>query len=128
MDGAERQEVMNSYLNDPDSVLKFRLYKRDNYVGIITISRQDRHIELDEDAKPEDVPYLMRDNFKNGERVFDDAGWFGKWIRNRVVPPNRDNIDEILEDVGISHYDPYALFIFASGGYNLDGYWIGRTT
>ncbi|GHU74086.1 hypothetical protein FACS1894188_01290 [Clostridia bacterium] len=37
------------------------------------------------------------------------------WLKSRVVPPNRDNIKEILEIVGLAYYDYFELLKVNNG-------------
>ena len=43
-----------------------------------------------------------------------------EWIRDRVIPPNRQNINEILKKIGIDEYNELAIFLYAKGKFVSD--------
>jgi hypothetical protein len=47
-----------------------------------------------------------------------------RWIKERVVPSSRQNIDGILKQVGIDKYDELSIFLYAKGRFNFDGYYL----
>ena len=44
------------------------------------------------------------------------------WIEDRVIPPNRDGIDYILDKMGLNFYDAWAI-CKANKGMSLEDYW-----
>lgn len=57
---------------------------------------------------------FMPEYFRDKRRYFEGAEVF-EWIIDRVIPAGRQNIDEILEKVGIEEYDELAIFLYAHG-------------
>jgi hypothetical protein len=60
--------------------------------------------------------------FKNGNtestlRVF-------KWLEDRAIPPEREDIREILDIMGISEYSEWAIVRFTGGTLMTDPWWI----
>ncbi|MDR2712816.1 MAG: hypothetical protein LBB91_06860 [Clostridiales bacterium] len=37
------------------------------------------------------------------------------WVRERICPPGRQNIDSILHDLGLAEYDEMALLSYTNG-------------
>lgn len=44
------------------------------------------------------------------------------WIEDRVMPPNRDGIDHILDKMGLNFYDAWTI-CKANKGMSLEDYW-----
>lgn len=62
-----------------------------------------------------------------GERHIDDE-WTRKWISERIPPSSRHNINEILQKVGISEYNPYHLLIYNGGRCSQDDFYLREVT
>ena len=81
------------------------------------------YIELPEDADPWETPLLLDSFARKGEYTI-NAYWSGIWVRQRIVPPDRQNIGRILRDNGLDAYDEYALLMLASGRCEQDDYYL----
>lgn len=44
------------------------------------------------------------------------------WVRQRIVPPDRQNIGQILKANGLEEYDEFSLLMFGSGRCAQDDY------
>ena len=44
-----------------------------------------------------------------------NAKWSLRWVENRIIPRDRQNIASILKDAGLDHYDEYRLLIYSCG-------------
>ena len=47
-----------------------------------------------------------------------------RWVSARIVPPNRQNIADILNDCGLSEYDEFSLMLSTEGRGQMDKYHI----
>lgn len=72
------------------------------------------YIELPEDADPWETPLLLSTFAKKGERTV-NAYWSRVWVQQRIVPPDRQNLGQILRDNGLETYDECALLTIAEG-------------
>lgn len=81
------------------------------------------YIELPEDADPWEMPLLLDSFARKGEHTI-DSYWSGLWVRQRIVPSDRQNIGWILRDNGLESYDEYALLMLASGRCEQDDYYL----
>lgn len=60
---------------------------------------------------------------KNGEYTV-NSYWSKIWVQQRIVPPDRQNIGQILRDNGLKNYDEYALLMLSSGCCEQDDYYL----
>lgn len=81
------------------------------------------YIELPEDADPWETPLLLASFLNKGERTV-NSYWSRLWVQQRIVPPDRQNIGQILRDNGLKTYDEYALLMLASGRCEQDDYYL----
>ena len=68
------------------------------------------YIELPENADAWETPLLLDSFVKRGETTV-NSYWSRIWVEQRIVPPDRQNIGEILRDNHLKEYDEYALLI-----------------
>lgn len=61
-----------------------------------------------------------------GERSVADPDMVDYWVRTRVYPKNRQNISDILQQLGLTEYDPWKLFLAVNGRNTDDAYYIKR--
>ena len=81
------------------------------------------YIELPEDADPWDTPLLLDSFLKRGEHSV-NSYWSKVWVEQRIVPPERQNISEVLLDNGLSEYDEFELLMLADGRCAQDDYYL----
>ena len=62
------------------------------------------YIELLENADPRETPLLLSTFVKKGEHTV-NSYWSKIWVRQRIVPPERQNIGQILRDNDLESYD-----------------------
>lgn len=53
-----------------------------------------------------------------------DGEWSLRWVRERLIPPERANIDEILKARGLSEYDEFRMLISSGGRCMQDGLYL----
>lgn len=71
-------------------------------------------IELPEEADEWETPLILSSFLKKGIYSI-NSYWSGKWVAQRIVPPDRQNLGMILKENGLKEYDPYKLLMLADG-------------
>lgn len=72
------------------------------------------YIELPENADRWELPLLLESFVKDGETSV-NSYWSKIWVQQRIIPPDRQNIGEILRDNGFEEYDEYQMLMLAMG-------------
>lgn len=80
-------------------------------------------IELPDDADPWETPLLLSSFAKRGERTV-NAYWSRLWVQQRIVPPDRQNLGQVLKANGLEEYDEYSLLMLADGRCAQDSYYL----
>lgn len=80
-------------------------------------------MELPDDADPWETPLIL-DSFARRGKTSINAYWSKLWVRQRVIPPDRQNLGEILKSNGLECYDEYALLTLAEGRCAQDDYYL----
>jgi len=81
------------------------------------------YIELPENADPWETPLLLSSFAHKGEHTV-NAYWSTLWVQQRIIPPDRQNIGQVLRDNGLKNYDEYALLMLSSGRCEQDDYYL----
>lgn len=81
------------------------------------------YIELPDDADSWETPLLLSSFLKRGERSV-NAYWSMLWVQQRIVPPDRQNLGQILRDNGLDSYDEFELLMLAEGRCAQDDYYL----
>lgn len=71
-------------------------------------SKDTFSIEIAERATARDVPALFLPFIERGERTIDEK-WSRRWVQERLCPPGRQNLGEVLRAHGLQEYDELAL-------------------
>lgn len=105
-----------------------RIGREDRVVGYLFYYERDRrfYAELPEGLDEWEVPAMFYGHAKRGER-FVDAEWTMKWVRQRIIPADRQNIGSILKIHGLKTYDEYRLLCLSEGHCAQDECYIVRT-
>jgi len=72
------------------------------------------YIELPEKADLWETPLILSSFVKKNKKTV-DFYWSKVWVQQRIVPPDRQNIGQILKDNGLTEYDEYGLLTLAMG-------------
>lgn len=80
-------------------------------------------IELPEQSDPWEVPLLLSSFVKRGIDTI-DSHWSGIWVQQRIVPPDRQNLGQILKDNKLKAYDEYKLLMLSMGRCEQDDYYL----
>jgi len=97
-----------------------------NLAYLLYYEREKRfYIELPEDADVWETPLILDSFVKRGE--YSVNAYYSKlWVRQRIVPTDRQNIGQVLKANGLNMYDEYRLLILADGRCAQDDYYIER--
>lgn len=71
-------------------------------------------IEIPEQTTEWEAPLLLS-SFVKKKMYTVDAYWSKKWVQQRVIPPDRQNLGEILRKNGMKEYDEFDLLMLAEG-------------
>ena len=72
------------------------------------------HIELPEGSDPWDTPLLLSSFVSRGQYTV-DAHWSLVWVKQRIIPIDRQNMKQILRDNGLNEYDEFTFLYLAAG-------------
>lgn len=107
-------------------VKTYKLMEGQNHIGyfkeIYTNFGVELQIELNSDITEDEVPFTMYKFPDENNVVNSELSWF--WVKERVVPPTRQGIEDNLRAMGMSEYDPLAIFHYLSGRSLYDQCWI----
>ncbi|MBQ9528137.1 MAG: DUF2442 domain-containing protein [Fretibacterium sp.] len=81
------------------------------------------YMELPDNADPWETPLILDSFVRRGERSI-NAYWSRLWVQQRIIPPDRQNLGEILKSSGLDSYDEYALLTLAEGRCAQDDYYL----
>ena len=83
--------------------------------------------EVEEWAGPGDVPVQFSPFVEKGQRHIPEK-WVYAWIDERVAPPARQNIGEVLKEHGLDRYDACELLVSSAGRSSQDGFYLREVT
>lgn len=72
------------------------------------------YVELPDDADIWETPLLLSSFLRRGEHTV-NAYWSKMWVQQRIVPPDRQNLGQVLKANGLSEYDEFDLLMLAKG-------------
>lgn len=81
------------------------------------------YIELPEEADPWETPLLLSSFVKRGEKTI-NSYWSLMWVRQRIIPSDRQNLGQVLKENGLEEYDEFALLMLADGRCAQDDYYL----
>ena len=84
------------------------------------------YTELLEGISEWDAPAMFFGHVKRNEYSI-DSEWSMKWVRQRIIPAERQNIASVLKDNGLKQYDEYRLLLLSEGRCAQDEQYIVRT-
>lgn len=71
-------------------------------------------IELPDGADSWDMPLLLSSFADRGEYSI-DSNWSRRFVQQRIIPQDRQNIGQILRDNGLKEYDEFSLLMLTMG-------------
>lgn len=72
------------------------------------------YVELPSYADEWETPLLLS-SFAKRQQYTVNRYWSRIWVQQRIIPPDRQNINSILRDNGLKTYDEFALLALAEG-------------
>ena len=89
---------------------------KDTVLGYLIYHEPSRsfYIELPDGADSWDLPLLLSSFADHGEYSINSA-WSRRFVQQRIVPQDRQNIGQILIDNGLSEYDEFSLLMLSMG-------------
>ncbi len=72
------------------------------------------YIELPVNADEWDTPLILSSFIRRGEHSV-NAYWSLQWVRQRIIPQDRQNLGQILRDNNLTEYDELALLLLGHG-------------
>lgn len=72
------------------------------------------YIELTENSDTFGMPIIFKHFYDLGKRTI-DGYWSKKWVCERIVPKDRQNISSIIKDNNLKSYDEYKLLLLGKG-------------
>ena len=80
-------------------------------------------ISIPESVNPDDLPAIPGILARKGIREIGDK-WARQFVKERVVPPDRQNIGMILRQVGIGYYSEFPLLLYTGGRCCMDDFYL----
>ena len=80
-------------------------------------------IFIPESIHPDDLPAILGLFARKGIREIEDK-WARRFVKERVVPSDRQNIGMILREVGMSYYDEFPLLVYTRGRCCMDDFYL----
>lgn len=103
--------------------MEFPLYSGTKQIGNFYSNRDrtDFSVKLFDGLIPFEVPIDFVGGYTNGQREFGMQPTFD-WMKDRVIPSGRQNIDEILKEAGLKEYSVEGLFFYCNGRSSRDNF------
>lgn len=103
----------------------YTLMYKDIEVGIITYNQELDKFEFQLNENIKDTKYLPPILYDYTKLSLDYKPQHENilyWVEDRVMPPDRDGIDHILDKMGLNFYDAWNI-CKANKGMSLEDYW-----
>ncbi len=85
------------------------------------------YIELPDEANPWETPLLLSSFLKKGEKTV-NSYWSLMWVRQRIIPADRQNLGLVLAENGLEEYDEFELLMLGNGRCAQDDYYLAPIT
>ena len=79
-------------------------------------------VKLKDGLSIDDVPVDFLTEYLEGQRVLDITKWVRSFVKMRVFPSGRQNIEAILEKVNLEKYDELDIFLAMNGRFTQDNF------
>lgn len=102
-----------------------RLSSENNEYAVLSYDEdKDRyHISIPQSVNPDELPAIPGILARKGIREIDDK-WARRFVEERVVPPDRQNIGMILREAGMGYYSEFLLLVYTGGRCCMDEFYI----
>ncbi len=113
-------EIRDSSLRNPDG--------SDKLLGFLFYHERTRrfYAEILEGIDEWEAPFMFCAHIEKG-RYSIGSSWTMRWVRQRIIPSDRQNIGSILKENGLKYYDEYKLLCLSEGRCAQDEEYIVRT-
>ena len=108
------QNKRNFYVKDETQVYGILSY---------AVDTKEFHLTIHRDIDTYSAPILISMFADKGMYEL-DAGWSLRWVKERIIPPGRQNIREILSANQMTEYDEFQMLLFTNGKCPQDDMWI----
>ena len=81
------------------------------------------YTELPREADPARTP-MPFDAFLEKGKFTVGAEWSGRWVRERIVPAERQNLPSVLKAYGLEEYDEYRMLVKNDGKCEQDDFYL----
>lgn len=71
-------------------------------------------ITIPEETKSIEAPLIIADFIQKNQRHIGNE-WSLRWVKQRVIPSERQNIGQILKENGMQYYDEFPLLLNNKG-------------
>lgn len=99
---------------DPSKDLAYLLYYKKS---------KQFYIEMLENIDSKELPIILKHFYDEGKRVV-NSYWSYIWVKERIVPQDRQNIAMIIKCNGLTNYDELQLLILGNGRCSQDDFFI----
>lgn len=101
----------------------------DKIIGILYYFERDErfYIELMNEVDEWDGPALFMKKIREGVRSIDHVSAL-KWVNERIIPRERQNLGAILRDNGLKEYNEYRMLMLSEGRCSMDEEYIKKST
>ena len=76
--------------------------------------KKEYRIQIPEDTRCEEAPLIIAEFIHRNQRTI-SPDWSLRWVKERVIPPERQNIGSILKENHMEFYDEFPLLISNQG-------------
>lgn len=83
------------------------------------------HISIPEDINPMWLPAIPMLWWKKGVYEINDK-FARRFVKERVIPPERQNIGEVLKKIGVKRYSEMAIIEYCTGRCCMDDFCVER--
>ena len=80
-------------------------------------------IELPDDADEWKTPLILSSFVRKKQKTV-NSHWSKIWVQQRIVPPDRQNLGQILIDNNLSSYDEFSLLMLSNGRCAQDDFYL----
>ena len=81
------------------------------------------YMELTDGIDPWDAPPVLSAFAERGEYSI-DSYWSLRWVQQRIVPRDRQNINQILRENNLKEYDEFSLLLLSMGRCEQDDFYL----
>jgi excisionase family DNA binding protein len=85
------------------------------------------YIEIPDDANEWEIPLVLSSCLKKGEKTV-NSYYSELWVQQRIVPPDRQNLGQILKENNLDSYDEFELLMLSKGRCSQDDYYLVSIT